>query len=92
MDAGVGAAGGKTADRSSRIEFTDSLLQGLLDGGEPPRLALPAVKGSPVVLQAQGNAPQARGNGRGRGSVQTNSMMAISALSPRRRTVRTMRV
>ena len=45
--------------------------------------ALPALKGTAVVLEAESDPAQ---------GLQTSSMMAISALSPRRGTVRMMRV
>jgi hypothetical protein len=51
------------------------------------------VEGSPIVLKAEGNALVTHGAGlAGEPPTHTSSMMAISALSPRRRTVRMMRV
>jgi len=80
------------------IERGDRLLQLTLNAGALA-LALPAAKRRTLVLHADGNPLDAdafssrRGwRLRGRRELQTNSMMAISALSPRRRTVRVMRV
>ena len=71
------------------IQGRDGLIQRLLDA-DLAGLALPATKMPPVVLQTEGNALADQR------SVltadQTSSMMAISALSPRRGTVRMMRV
>jgi hypothetical protein len=50
-------------------------------------LPLPATKRPPVVLQTEGDALAGQW-----ARAQTSSMMAISALSPRRGTVRMMRV
>jgi hypothetical protein len=91
MHTRIGAAGGEAGEGTCPVERRQGFLQGLLDGRLAP-LALPAVESGPVVLQAKGDAPQAILGVVGRGGAQTSSMIAISALSPRRRTVRTMRV
>ena len=103
MHAGIGAAGcgapawGLTALQQFGqgtswwrwIKGRDGLIQRLLHA-DLAGLALPATKMPPVVLQTEGNALADQR------SVltadQTSSMMAISALSPRRGTVRMMRV
>jgi hypothetical protein len=82
VDAAVGAPGRHTQSRPCGIEFPQGLFKGLLDAG-PIGLALPALKGTAVVLEAESDPAQ---------GLQTSSMMAISALSPRRGTVRMMRV
>ena len=102
MDATVGAPSGHAANRAVRIEALDRGLQHLLHTALM-RLALPAVIARTLVLEAEGDpmgrgSLQRRGFGKRAGAgvgdrwVQTSSMMAISALSPRRRMVRMMRV
>jgi len=82
MDPGIGAPSGNGPGGPLGIQRRQGCFQGFLDAGVAG-LALPAAIGRPVVLQAEGDAAQ--------GS-QTSSMIAISALSPRRGTVRMMRV
>ena len=82
MHTGIGAPCSNGPGRSLGIQRRQGRFQGFLNAGIV-RLALPATKGRPVVLQAEGDAAQ---------GLQTNSMIAISALSPRRGTVRMMRV
>jgi hypothetical protein len=82
VHAGVGASCRHTQGRPRGIEFPQGLFKGLLHAGAVG-LALPALKGAAVVLQAESDPAQ---------GLQTNSMIAISALSPRRGTVRMMRV
>ena len=102
MDATVGAPSGHAANRTVRIEGPDRGLQHLLHT-ELMGLALPAMIARTLVLEAERDPAgrgslQRRGFGEGAGEqvgsrwVQTSSMMAISALSPRRRMVRMMRV
>jgi hypothetical protein len=91
MHAGIGAASSEAAQGPGGIQGRQGLLQTGLNGGQLA-LTLPAMEGGAVVLQAEGNTPQAVGATEGQGGAQTSSMIAISALSPRRRTVRTMRV
>jgi hypothetical protein len=64
------------------LQGADGLFQGGLDTGLV-RLPLPTVVAGALVLKTESDAAE---NG------QTSSMMAISALSPRRGTVRMMRV
>ena len=71
------------------IKGRDGLIQRLLHA-DLAGLALPATKMPPVVLQTEGNALADQSSVRT--ADQTSSMMAISALSPRRGTVRMMRV
>jgi hypothetical protein len=79
MHATVGATRGHCLGGPVRVEGRDGTFQGFLNGAVAG-LTLPAVERGPVVLQRQGDP------------FQTSSMMAISALSPRRLTVRMMRV
>ena len=99
MHTGVSATSRDGVDRPVGIEVSDGLFQHALHTGALP-LPLPATKKRPRVLEADGN-PLRRIGFRSRSGVvnravirrvQTNSMMAISALSPRRRTVRVIRV
>ena len=105
MDAGVGAAGGNGATQfgcnasGERVEGLNRFIEALLNTAVLG-LPLPATKKRPRVLEADGN-PLRRIGFRSRSGVvnralirrvQTNSMMAISALSPRRRMVRVIRV
>ena len=85
MNTGIGAASGKAAALGlkfpwERIKVIDCLLKAGLHGGFAI-LPLPATKRAAVVLHTKGNA-----------LAQTSSIMAITALSPRRGTVRIMRV
>jgi hypothetical protein len=82
MDAAVGSAGSDDAPRAEGVEVEECLLQGLLNA-PLSLLPLPAAVGGSVVLKTQSDAPDGG---------QTSSMIAISALSPRRGTVRMMRV
>lgn len=99
MHTSVGATSGDGMDRSMGIEICDGLFQYSLDAGALP-LPLPSTKKRPRILEADGD-PLGRIGFRSRSEVvnralvrrsQTNSIMAISALSPRRRTVRVIRV
>ena len=60
MHAAVGAAGGHRRGGPVGVELGNRPLQGLLDAGVVG-LALPAAVGAAVVLQADGDAPGARG-------------------------------
>jgi len=98
MNTGIGATGGDSLHRTMWIERGDRLLQLTLNAGALA-LALPAAKRRTLILHADGNPSNADALSSRRGwrcsglrGLQTNSMMAISALSPRRRTVRVMRV
>jgi hypothetical protein len=62
-----------------RVKRSDGPFQGFLNAAVAG-LTLPAVERGALVLQRKGDP------------FQTSSMIAISALSPRRRTVRMMRV
>jgi hypothetical protein len=92
MDAGVGAAGGNGAAEfggnasGEWVEGLNRFIEALLNTAVLG-LPLPATKRPPVVLQTEGDALTGQWAG-----AQTSSMMAISALSPRRGTVRMMRV
>jgi hypothetical protein len=55
VHAGVGASRRHRMDGPVRVEGGDGVLKGLLHAGQPA-LALPAVEGSAVVLEAQGDA------------------------------------
>ena len=92
MNACIGAASREALDGPVRIKLLDRVLQNSLHAEAVP-LALPATELRTVVLQAEGDPVGDRliRHCR-RGGSQTSSMMAISALSPRRRTVRVMRV
>jgi hypothetical protein len=59
MDAGVGAACRHRLHGSMRIEGGDGLLEGLLNAGMV-RLALPAKKGCPVVLETKSDTTNCR--------------------------------
>ena len=91
MDAAIGATSGDHAGRTLRIKLSDRLFQHLLDAVGVV-LSLPTEVGRTVVLQAERNAPKGPGGLWASGGAQTSSMIAISALSPRRGTVRMMRV
>ena len=100
VDAGVGAPCCDDPGRALRIERGNGLLQTGLNT-LMMTLTLPAVKGGALILQAEGNASDGGPFGAVAGlrmaagelrAGQTSSMMAISALSPRRLTVRMMRV
>ena len=69
-----------------RVKSFDGFIERLLDG-VVVWLTLPATKRPSVVLQTEGNALAVQW-----ARAQTSSMIAISALSPRRGTVRMMRV
>jgi hypothetical protein len=69
-----------------RVEGLNRFIEALLNTAVLG-LPLPATKRPPVVLQTEGDALTGQWAG-----AQTSSMMAISALSPRRGTVRMMRV
>jgi hypothetical protein len=84
MNATVGSAGGDNLSRAEGIKRSNGVLKGFLHRGLT-MLALPAMERRSVVLKAKGNPLEAP-------LAHTNSMMAISALSPRRRTVRMIRV
>ena len=96
---GVSAASSDGMDGTMGVEICDGLLKHALHAGALT-LPLPATKKRPRVLEADSNPLGGIGfrSGSGVGNlalirrVQTNSMMAISALSPRRRTVRVIRV
>jgi hypothetical protein len=90
MDPAVGAAGGDDPHRAMGIQCGDGILQGGLNAALVG-LPLPTMEAGAQVLQTESDATQLGGH-RPPGWIQTSSMMAISALSPRRRTVRMMRV
>ena len=79
MDAAVGATRGHRLGGPVRVKRSDGPFQGFLNAAVAG-LTLPAVERGALVLQRKGDP------------FQTSSMIAISALSPRRRTVRMMRV
>ena len=92
MNSCVGATSSEALDGPVRIKLLDGVLENGLDAAAVS-LALPATELRTVVLQAQSDPVGDRLIGQcRRGWSQTSSMMAISALSPRRRTVRVMRV
>jgi hypothetical protein len=80
----IGTAGCDNPSWAGRIKTSNGGLEDFLHG-DLTGLPLPSMEGRTVVLQAKGNPLEALLD-------HTNSMMAISALSPRRRTVRMMRV
>lgn len=99
VHAGVSAASGDGMDGTMGVEICDGLFKHALHACALT-LPLPATKKRPRVLEAESNPLRGIGFRSGSGvvnralirRVQTNSMMAISALSPRRRTVRVIRV
>ena len=103
MNSGIGATGGHAVHRPEGIQGCDRVIKDALNAGALT-LPLPTAKKRPLVLKTEGNASWtialkfsqevscgSLGNADTSQS-QTSSMMAISALSPRRRTVRVMRV
>ena len=92
VHSGIGAARSEAVNGPVRIELLDRVLQNGLDAEAVP-LPLPAAEFRSVVLQAESDPVGDRLIRHCRRRFrQTSSMMAISALSPRRRTVRVMRV
>ena len=79
MDASVRATRRHGLGGTVRVEGGNGPFEGFLNAGVVG-LTLPAVERGALVLQRKGDP------------FQTSSMMAISALSPRRRTVRMIRV
>ena len=82
MDASVCAACRECEWRRRGLQSADGLLEGGLNA-RLVGLSLPSVVVRALVLETKGDAVRV---------CQTSSMMAISALSPRRGTVRMMRV
>jgi hypothetical protein len=79
MDASVRATRRHGLGGSVRVEGSDRPFEGFLNAAVLG-LTLPAMERGALVLKRKGDP------------FQTSSMMAISALSPRRRTVRMIRV
>jgi len=84
MNASIGAPSCHSCSLRTTVETMGCFLQSGLNCWAM-ELTLPTVVSGALILKQQGKTADLDG-------LQTNSMMAISALSPRRRTVRMIRV